>query len=499
MSIKTNEKEINKDSSPQEIVDYFVKTFNYKKEDFSCLIKEKISGDVLPYLTNEDFEELKIKLGHKKRIKKFIADNIEKLIRNKIDIKINVNSSQNDVKKFLEKYLDFKGIIQPIDGKKLISMTEKEMKDIGFLLGQRKKLKMFIDYIPKNKKQNSGVLITEEDVANFLKNKFKISDKIIDKMALDGETLLSLTENDIDEIDELPQETKRALKNFITKEKIKNIIENKNINKNSENEFKMENFNNNEETQNDEIINNEHNDNESKISERKKEVNGNLLKEYNGEEFDKIHTYTLNNYELIPIINDSKYNIFFFLILRDTYIEKIKFSVFVTDTKINYKYYFLSDWNKKTFFGELKFLLLQIPVNKDVNKLSLQIEENYKNTREKLEFNYSMDNYFYFDKIIFPSYFKNDVDLIDIIRNYFIYFFDNKKMKEERYQIDLIKNISIQNKVEMDEEMFFKFIKYCLYFSVKPRNINKINLINCENKNIIQDNFSFSIMMIVLI
>ena len=492
MSIKTNEKEINKDSSPQEIVDYFVKTFNYKKEDFSCLIKEKISGDVLPYLTNEDFEELKIKLGHKIKIKKFIDDNINKLIGNIIDIKINTNSSENDVKIFLEKYLDFKGNIQGIDGKKLITMKEKEMKDFGLLLGQRKKLNMFIDYIQKNKKQNSGVLITEEDVANFLKNKFKISDKIIDKLGLDGETLLSLTENDIDKIDELPQETKRALKNFITKEKIKNIIENKNININHENNIKIEDFINNEETQNDEINNNEQNDNKSKKSENKNEFNGDILKEYNGEEFDKIYTYTLNNYELTPIINNSKYNIFFFLIMRDTYIEKIKLSVLFADTKIQYKYYFLSDWNKKVFFGELKFILMQIPVNKDVNKLSLQIEENYKNTREKLEFNYSMDNYFYFDKIIFPSYFKNDVDLIDITKNYFIYFFNDKNKKNERYQIDLIKNISIQNKVEMDEEMFFKFIKYCLYFSVKPRNINKINLINCENKNIIQDNFSFS-------
>ena len=207
-----NGKEITKDSSPEEIIDYFVKTTSYKEVDFACVIEEKISGDVLPYLNKQDYKELNIKLGPKIIIQNFVLDNINKLKRNEINIIIDANSPENEVKIFFEKYLNFKGNIKALDGKKLFCMSDEELKNFGLKIGQRRKINMYIEFYQKNKKQNSGALITKEDVANFLKKEFNIPEKVIEHMALDGETLGLLTEDDIDEIDDLSPETKKELK-----------------------------------------------------------------------------------------------------------------------------------------------------------------------------------------------------------------------------------------------------------------------------------------------
>ena len=65
-----------------------------------------------------------------------------------------------------------------------------------------------------------NILITrsssKEDVTNFLKLKLKISQNSIDEMALDGEILFELNENDIELLDILNEE-KEKLKNYIRK------------------------------------------------------------------------------------------------------------------------------------------------------------------------------------------------------------------------------------------------------------------------------------------
>ena len=68
---------------------------------------------------------------------------------------------------------------------------------------------MYIEYIQQNRKQNSGVLITEDDVANFLKKEFNIPEKIIKDLAQMEKTLGLLKENDIDRIKGLPSETQK--------------------------------------------------------------------------------------------------------------------------------------------------------------------------------------------------------------------------------------------------------------------------------------------------
>ena len=150
------EKELTGNSTAEEVVEFFIQNFNLKKNDLIEFIKEDISGDVLPLLNKQDLKELGLKLGHWKKIDKFINDNKGNLLKNQNEIKINeieINSDSdiNNIKTFFEKYLNFKINKDnfDIDGKKLFSMNEQDMKNLGLTLGKRKKLNKYIEYILK--------------------------------------------------------------------------------------------------------------------------------------------------------------------------------------------------------------------------------------------------------------------------------------------------------------------------------------------------------------
>ena len=89
-----------------------------------------------------------------------------------------------------------------------------------------------IEQVQKINKENCLIInekSSSKEVANFLKTKFNVPEKIIDEMELDGESLLLLSEANIDEIEDLPEETKKCLKNFLNEKKRKetnsNLIE----------------------------------------------------------------------------------------------------------------------------------------------------------------------------------------------------------------------------------------------------------------------------------
>ena len=556
-----DKKEISKNSTPEEVVEFFSLNFMLDKKELNCLIKEDISGDILPLLEKEDYKELGLKFGQKLKIQKYIEANLDKLKMDELDIKIDIsiNSDENRIKIFLKNYLKFTKNATNIDGKKLLSLSEQDMKDLGFTIGQRKKLKIYIDYFNKKNKDNHEILITDKssikDVAQFMKKKFNIPEKIIEGLALDGESLFLMSEADLDEIEDISPEAKNNIKNFLAsrkkedKEEIKsknlteldtikevseqilidndnNDINNKKNNLIIDNNVKKsvnnaevssysianetaENFSDKLKSKDNNLkkgqIKNEINDSikidnnndKGKIEEQKnnlediknndKNINNNLntieikksiLKEYEGFKLDENLIIPLNNYHIEPIINDSKYNIFFFLIIENTFIEKLKISIYVSETKINFKYYFLYEYIEPIF--DLRFILIQIPINKNSKKLTVLFEENNKQIKEKIEVEYNIRNYFYLEKIIYPNDIKRDIKNSDIINHFFIYFFDKICEKEERFKIDLIQNISQKSKLELDIEVYFAFLKYCFYLNFKPRNINEIIIIKEE-------------------
>ena len=57
------------------------------------------------------------------------------------------------------------------------------------------------------------------------------------------------------------------------------------------------------------------------------------------------------------------------------------------------------------------------------------------------------------------------------------YFLKQNNPNSNSFQNNLIKNLAKIEDAEMTPECFFIFIKYCIYFKIKPIYINKINLI----------------------
>ena len=100
---------INSNSSKEEVSDYFVKKFGINEEIRNNLINEDISGDILCDLDKDDLRRLGLKIGPSKKILIFIRDNKDKFEEKKIDKKITVKSTPDDVKNFFINCLNFKG------------------------------------------------------------------------------------------------------------------------------------------------------------------------------------------------------------------------------------------------------------------------------------------------------------------------------------------------------------------------------------------------------
>ena len=214
-------------STKEEVADCICSKNNLKDDVKNILLNEYISGDVLPELSIKDMEDLKIKLGPRKKISKFISENKNKFKEKELTEKIMSNSKPEEVKAFFENSLEFKGELNGLDGKGLLELTEDRMKELGLKFGQRKRLIKYIEYFKTLKPpEEEEILISrkssEEEVAKFLKMRLKFSQDSIKNMELDGETLFDLKEEDVDELKEITKEEKENLKKFLRGEFDKN-------------------------------------------------------------------------------------------------------------------------------------------------------------------------------------------------------------------------------------------------------------------------------------
>ena len=213
---------INIDSSKEEVANFFEKKFKIKEDVKNNFIKEDISADILYDLDDKEFKSLGLKVGPLKNIKVFLQNNKDHFKEKEIKEKITIKSKPNEVSEFFEKCLNFRGELNNMDGKGLIELKEEEIKNLGLNLGQRKKIIKYINYFKTLKieePEETEILITkessEEEVSKYLKEKLNISDTAIESLGLDGESLFNLEETDIDEAEDLNQEEKTSLKNFI--------------------------------------------------------------------------------------------------------------------------------------------------------------------------------------------------------------------------------------------------------------------------------------------
>ena len=150
-------------STKEEVVDYLSKKWKLKENVKNLLLSEFISGDILPSITEEDLENLGIKIGPKKNIMKTIETSKSQFKTKELTEKITAKSTKEEVKSFFERCLEFKGDLNSLDGKSLLNLEEEEMKKMGLKLGQRKRLIKYIEYFKTIKETNP-----EEEEENII-------------------------------------------------------------------------------------------------------------------------------------------------------------------------------------------------------------------------------------------------------------------------------------------------------------------------------------------
>ena len=222
MTEKNDVNNITIESTKEEVAKFFINYIKSSKEIAENIIKEDISGEILPELSDNDFKSLGIKTGDKKKFLSYKKKNEDKFIKKPINISIKVNSTSEEIKHFLVNYLLFNGNLNNMNGEKIFELSNKDMENIGLNLGQRIKLSKYIEYVKEQENIKITKNISKDEVALYLKKELSFSEKSIKELDLDGESLFLIEEEEIDDSEDfkiLTEEEKKNLKNFLKKKK----------------------------------------------------------------------------------------------------------------------------------------------------------------------------------------------------------------------------------------------------------------------------------------
>ena len=155
-------------------------------------------------MDDNDYTFLGIEPDVKAKIKNYLETKKNQFIEKPINITLNDNSNINEVKKFCQEYLSFKGKLNDdLDGKKILSLTDQEMKNIGLNLGQRKKLLKYIKHVEEINYNN--------DLKKFLNEKLNFTQQKIESLKLNGDDLYAFIR---EEIGKLSPNQKNKKKNY---------------------------------------------------------------------------------------------------------------------------------------------------------------------------------------------------------------------------------------------------------------------------------------------
>ena len=151
---KTSEKKINSSSSPEEVASFFGKEIKIYQEEQNIIKKQELSGDILLSLEAEDYRKLGIKLGPKKKIQKYLSENKADFPEKEIDVKLSENSTQEEVRDFLEKYIGIEKDME-LKGKDLLELTFDQIDKLELSYGKKKKLEKYIKYFNSIKSEKT--------------------------------------------------------------------------------------------------------------------------------------------------------------------------------------------------------------------------------------------------------------------------------------------------------------------------------------------------------
>ena len=224
---------INKSSSIEEICDFLrnIEGLKITENQISKFRAEKIKGNEIFYLKDEDLEKLGIKFNKKECLKKKInelknSENIKNILT--YTEKIYTDSNVEEVKNFLKKEILLEeNIIEKfvdINGNKFKELKEEDLESIGIKLGEKRKILNYIPSISPKPKTNEIIDniskdSTVEETCLLLEQKLNLSKEIIDEFhnnQINGEEFLKLTREDLEDcLNVGDKETQNKILNYI--------------------------------------------------------------------------------------------------------------------------------------------------------------------------------------------------------------------------------------------------------------------------------------------
>ena len=395
------------------------------------------------------------------------STNKDKIKDNEIKENISPNSTCEEVSKFFENYLNFKGNVN-ITGEMLFKLRENDIKELGRKLGMKfRQITKLIIYInklklKKEKDEEYDIDITSksscEEVSKFLREKLHFSQEIIDELGLDGECLFDLEYEDIQDFDE---NTTKSLKKFIEKRKKIDITENKD----------------------NKILN------KIKSKEEKEEKD-----EINADSENK----NKNDYNIQSLSGLSKYNVFIVIALKKDSYHNIKISFFSDDFLFDkletLKHNIL---NETTFKNLYELFLIQIEFGDITNNLIMRITNNKKEELDEqlyLTGIKNINNYFYFDNFPEQNKILINIPMNILFNEFYNYFFDKKSNFDEKYKKDFIRSlIYSESNIRISGNNILKIMKLCLKYKLELNKIIKyiifvINSDSLEDENLLTFN-----------
>ena len=246
----------------------------------------------------------------------------------------------------------------------------------------------------------------------------------------------------------------------------------------------------------------------SKISTEENNIDENMVdipkqslvrpKEYKGIKNENIIFTPVSDYKVGNIISDSKYNYFFILIMPKQLIDLIKITVYVKQ-KIFYSgkiesqsYYIIYELNflkekvEKKFEEDINYILVQVPVEKNTEKLNITMErsETEEYYMSDISQRIKANNCFFLNNIFYAM--KNyNLTENQIFSFYLEYFFDEDNKKEEIFKKELIMSLvyhikKCYNSIKLSGDIILKFIKFSFLFDYVPSNLSCIKVIKSE-------------------
>ena len=473
---------VNENSSQEEVAEFLKIKLKVSKE---FIQKNDFDGSSLLLLEHSDILELEdLTQEQKEKLIKIVDELKQKQNKKEQEQIITFESSKEEVSKFLKEKLEFNDKLikkLDLDGEILFLLDEndiKEMEDIP-----KEKRMSLINILNKiNYKINKES--EKEEVSEFLKINLQFDNNSINNIGLDGEELFQLKEEDIDNM-KIKEKEKEKLKKYLKNMNIKitktsneiDVLKYLKINLGfSYKSIKQLNFNGEKIL----LLDEEEIENLKGIKEEEKRNLEKFIKEIKD-----------NKNGIQELNQNSKYNIFFILSVKENYKQYLSIRTYSESGYFTTKYIKIENEiiDASEYISEegekIKLFMFHAFSDEKISNLAIFVDDKLYNLEHKCNIDIKIKNdiYFYVQNLFFGEKAEEfyEIPIRIIFNNYLSYFYSRGKninINFKSYSLkSLLNKIKYSRNIELSPKTTLKLFKFCCEMEIEPKYIYSLNII----------------------